>query len=47
VNCDHSASNGKARFYALTSKGRKELVKKESEWRRNAGAIMRVMGPQQ
>ena len=42
-----SASNRKARFYALTSKGRKELVKEESEWRRIAGAIMRVLGPQQ
>lgn len=33
----------KARFYKLTRKGRKELTREESEWRRIAAAIMRVL----
>jgi PadR family transcriptional regulator, regulatory protein PadR len=41
-----SGNNRKARFYNLTAKGRKELVREESEWRRIAAAIMRVLGPQ-
>ena len=41
-----SANNRKARFYTLTAKGRKELVREESEWRRIAAAIMRVLGTQ-
>jgi transcriptional regulator len=39
-----SENNRKARFYTLTAKGRKELAREESEWRRIAGAIMRVLG---
>ena len=39
-----SENNRKARFYTLTRKGRKELVHEESEWRRIASAIMRVLG---
>jgi transcriptional regulator len=39
-----SANNRKARFYALTPKGRKELVREKGEWRRIASAIMRVLG---
>ena len=39
-----SDNNRKARFYRLTKKGRKELVHEESEWRRIAAAIMRVLG---
>src|ERR1044071_3861166 len=39
-----SDNNRKARFYALTRKGRKELLREESEWRRIAEAIMRVLG---
>lgn len=35
----------KARFYKLTRRGRRELVHEESEWRRIASAIMRVLGP--
>lgn len=38
-----SANNRKARFYALTAQGRKELTREESEWRRIAAAIMRVL----
>src|SRR5690349_655971 len=41
-----SDNNRKARFYNLTRMGRKELVHEESEWRRIASAIMRVLGPQ-
>ena len=40
-----SDSNRRARFYKLTRKGRKELVREESEWRRIAAAIMRILGP--
>ena len=40
-----SDNNRKARFYTLTRKGRKELTREESEWRRIAAAIMRVLGP--
>src|SRR5687768_17152980 len=39
-----SENKRKARFYALTRKGRKELAREESEWRRIAAAIMRVLG---
>jgi PadR family transcriptional regulator len=39
-----SDSNRRARFYALTRKGRQHLVHEESEWRRIAAAIMRVLG---
>jgi transcriptional regulator len=41
-----SENNRKARFYALTRKGRKELTREESEWRRIAAAIMRILGPE-
>jgi PadR family transcriptional regulator PadR len=40
-----SDSNRKARFYTLTRAGRRELTHEESEWRRIAAAIMRVLGP--
>ena len=40
-----SDSNRRARYYSLTPAGRKELVREESEWRRIAAAIMRVLGP--
>jgi PadR family transcriptional regulator PadR len=40
-----SDNNRKARFYTLTRKGHKELVREESEWRRIVGAISRVLGP--
>ncbi len=38
-------NNRKARFYSLTRAGCKELTREECEWRRIAGAIMRVLGP--
>ncbi|HTM03385.1 MAG TPA: PadR family transcriptional regulator [Vicinamibacterales bacterium] len=40
-----SDNNRRARFYTLTKSGRKELTREESEWRRIAAAIMRVLGP--
>lgn len=40
-----SEHNRRARFYTLTRKGRKELSREETEWRRIASAIMRVLGP--
>ena len=40
-----SENNRRARFYTLTRRGRKQLVHEESEWRRIAAAIMRVLGP--
>ena len=42
-----SENNRKARFYTLTRAGRKELVREESEWRRIAAAIMRVLEPKE
>ena len=38
-----SENNRRARFYTLTRKGRRELVHEESEWRRIASAIMRIL----
>jgi transcriptional regulator len=38
-----SENNRRARFYSLTRKGRRELVHEESEWRRIAAAIMRIL----
>jgi PadR family transcriptional regulator, regulatory protein PadR len=41
-----SDHNRKARFYKLTSAGRKLLVAETSRWRRIAAAIGRVLGPE-
>src|ERR1700692_744506 len=41
-----SSNNRKARFYALTAAGRKQLVKETNKWKRLAGAIARILGPQ-
>jgi len=40
-----SDNNRRARFYSLTVKGRKELTREQTEWRRIAAAIMRILGP--
>jgi PadR family transcriptional regulator PadR len=42
-----SDNNRKARFYKLTKAGRKQLTVETSRWRRLAGAIGRVLGPEQ
>lgn len=41
-----SENNRKARFYRLTAKGRKELARETSRWRRMAQAIAHVLGPE-
>ncbi len=41
-----SENNRKARFYKLTSAGRKQLVQETSDWRRLAAAVFRVLDPQ-
>ena len=41
----NSENNRKARFYALTRNGRKQLVEETSQWRKLAAAIGRVLGP--
>jgi PadR family transcriptional regulator, regulatory protein PadR len=38
-----SENNRKARFYALTAKGREQLVEKTSEWRRLTRAMGRIL----
>ena len=40
-----SANNRRARFYKLTRAGRVELTREETEWRRIAGAIARILSP--
>jgi transcriptional regulator len=42
-----SSNNRKARFYRLTSAGRRQLVKETTKWRRLAAAIGRVLGPEE
>jgi PadR family transcriptional regulator PadR len=41
-----SSNNRKARFYKLTSKGRKQLTEEASRWRKIAAAIGPVLGPE-
>ena len=38
-----SANNRKARFYTLTSAGRKQLVRETTKWKRLAAAIGRIL----
>src|ERR1700683_3849349 len=40
-----SENNRKARFYTLTVKGRAQLLRKTSQWRRLARAIGLILGP--
>src|SRR4051794_25876159 len=42
-----SDNNRRARFYKLTNAGRKQLTAETSRWRRLAGAIGRVLGPEE
>ena len=39
-----SSNNRKARFYLLTSAGRKQLVKETTKWKRLTVAIGRILG---
>lgn len=41
-----SSNNRKARFYSLTPAGRKQLIKETNKWKRLAGAIARILGPE-
>jgi PadR family transcriptional regulator len=41
-----SENNRKARFYALTAAGRKQLVRETTKWRRLSTAIGRILGPE-
>ena len=41
-----SGNNRRARFYALTKAGRKQLATETSKWRRLAAAIGRIIGPE-
>lgn len=43
----NSSNNRKARFYTLTRNGRKQLNQETSRWRKLAGAIGRVLGPEE
>jgi transcriptional regulator len=42
-----SDNNRKARFYALTKSGRKQLVAETRQWRRLAAAIGRILGTEE
>lgn len=39
-----SSNNRKARFYALTAAGRKQLVRETTKWKRLTAAIGRILG---
>ena len=41
-----SDKNRRARFYELTRSGRRQLVQDAGKWRRLAGAVARVLGPE-
>ena len=41
-----SSNNRKARFYSLTSVGRRQLVAETAKWKRLVTAIGRVLGPE-
>jgi PadR family transcriptional regulator PadR len=41
-----SENNRRARFYTLTTAGRRELARESTRWRRMAAAIGRVLGPE-
>src|SRR5713226_3137702 len=41
-----SSNNRKARFYSLTKLRRKQLAHETSQWRKLAGAIGRILGPE-
>jgi transcriptional regulator len=45
ANWETSATNRRARYYRLTSAGRKRLAVERSRWEQMAAAITRVMRP--
>ncbi len=42
-----SDNNRRARFYALTARGRRQLVAETKQWRRLAAAIAGILGPEE
>ena len=42
-----SENNRKARYYTVTKKGRAEMTREQSEWKKVAAAIMRVLDTKQ
>jgi transcriptional regulator len=42
-----SSNNRRARFYSLTSAGRRQLGKETAKWKRLAAAIGRILDPQE
>jgi PadR family transcriptional regulator PadR len=40
-----SENNRKARYYRITTAGRKRLVAERSRWEQLVGAVSRVLGP--
>jgi PadR family transcriptional regulator len=42
-----SSNNRKARFYALTAAGRRQLARQTARWKRLAAAIARILGPEE
>ncbi len=42
-----SSNTRRARFYSLTSAGRKQLVRETTKWKRLTAAIGRVLGPEE
>jgi PadR family transcriptional regulator PadR len=45
VEAGTSENNRRAKFYALTAKGRKQLALETSKWEKLAGAIGRILRP--
>ena len=41
-----SSNNRRARFYKLTAAGRRQVTSGTTQWRRFAGAIARILGPE-
>jgi PadR family transcriptional regulator, regulatory protein PadR len=37
-------NNRRARYYTLTSAGKRELAREQSQWERSSGAVNRVLG---
>ena len=42
-----SENNRRARFYALTRAGRRQLLREADDWRRMAGIVSRVLGTEE
>jgi PadR family transcriptional regulator PadR len=47
VEAGTSENNRKAKFYRLTSKGRRQLEVETSKWDKLAGAIARILRPEE